>query len=158
MMRASDDKESARIRFDGEAERVRIGRPRLDRDGLRLFGRRLAAQTVTLSAAELAALFEGRTIAVDVGGVYIVYLNVDAGALDAVRLIGAVTGAPRFGCGDVGAGSSIPQREDPGARPTYEERVLAARIRVKIDRQQWWPRRVKTPEWIVQLAKGDISR
>jgi hypothetical protein len=157
MMPNGDDKESAWLRFEGEAKRVRIRRPRLDRDGLNLFGRRHAAQTVTLSAAELTALFEGRTMAVDVSGAYIVYVNVDPGALDAVRLLGAMTGVPRSGGVGGRAERSIPQRQDPGATPTYEERVLAARIRVKIDKQQRWPR-VKTPEWIVQLAKRDIGR
>jgi len=94
----------------------------------------------------------------DVGGQtgeYILYLKVDAGALDAVGLIGAMTGMRRRGART--AASSIPQREDPGTQPTYEERVLAARIRVRIDKQQRRPR-VKTPEWIVELAKGNIGR
>ena len=156
-MPTDDDKESAWIRFDGEAKRLRIRRKRLDRDGLYLFGRRHGAETVTLSAAELTALFEGRTLAVDVSGEYILYLSVDAGALDAVRLLGAMSGsAPNRRRGGP-TSSSIPQREDPGARPTYEEQVLAARIRVGIDKQQRRPR-VKTPEWIIQLAKGDIGR
>jgi hypothetical protein len=156
MMAAADDRQSAWIRFDGEAKRVRIRRPRLDRDGLRLFGRRRAAQTVTLSAAELTTLFEGRTIAVDVSGENIVYLNVDAGALDAVRLLGAMTGAPRRQGVGGRAETSIPQREELGAVPTYEERVLAARIRVKVDKQQRWPR-VKTPDWIVRLADEEMD-
>jgi len=156
-MPTDDDKESAWIRFDGEAKRLRIRRKRLDRDGLYLFGRRHGAETVTLSAAELTALFEGRTLAVDVSGEYILYLSVDAGALDAVRLLGAMSGTARERRGDEPGRSSIPQREDPGARPTYEEQVLAARIRVGIDKQQRRPR-VKTPEWIIQLAKGDIGR
>lgn len=156
-MPTADDKESARIRFDGEAKRVRIRRPRCDRDGLYLFGRRHAAQSVSLSAAELTALFEGRTLACDVSGEYIVYIGVDASALDALRLLGALNGSPRSQRRGTASGAAIPQREDPGARPTYEERVLAARIRVRIDKQQRRPR-VKTPEWIVQLAKGDIGR
>jgi len=157
-MPTDDDKESAWLRFEGEAKRLRIRRPRFDRDGLYLFGRRYAGQSVTLSAAEVTALFEGRTIAVDVGGQtgeYILYLKVDAGALDAVGLIGAMTGMRRRGART--AASSIPQREDPGTQPTYEERVLAARIRVRIDKQQRRPR-VKTPEWIVELAKENIGR
>jgi len=156
-MATDDDKASAWIRSEGEAERLRIRRPRLDRDGLYLFGRRYAAQSVTLTAAELTALFEGRTIAVDVTGEYIVYVRVDAGALDALELLGSMAGVPR-GQRRGGPGtSSIPQREDPGAQPTFQERVLAARIRVRIDKQQRRPR-VKTPEWIVELAKSDIGR
>jgi hypothetical protein len=157
MMPTDDDKQSARMQFEGEAKRVRIRRPRLARDGLTLFGWRRAAQTVTLSAAELTALFGGQTVACDVNGEYILYVSVDEGALDAVRLLGAMTGAPPFRPGVVRAQSPIPQRENPGATPTFEERVLAARIRVRVDSKQRRPR-VKTPDWIVQLAKGDIGR
>jgi hypothetical protein len=151
-MPTDDDKATAWLLSDGEAKRLLIHRPRLSRDGLYLFGRRFRAQTVTLSAAELAALFEGRTLAVDVTGEYIVYLRVDAGALDAVKLLGAMNGHR----GRSGA-DAIPQREDPGAKPTYEQRVLAARLRLKIDKQQRRPR-VETPAWIVRLAQGDIGR
>lgn len=156
-MPTDDDKASAWLLFEGEAKRLLIRRPRVSRDGLYLFGRRFRAQTVTLSAAELSALFEGRTLAVDVTGEYILYLRVDPGALDAVGLIGAMMGVPsgqrRGGQGT----SSVPQREDPGAHPTIEQQVLAARIRVRMDEQQRRPR-VKTPEWIVELAKRDIGR
>ena len=107
-----------------------------------------------MSAAELTALFEGKTCAVDVQGEYILYLRVDAGALEAVKLFGAMNG--RRG-GSRPETQAIPQRDGPGAQPTYEQRVLAARLRVKIDRQQRRPR-VKTPEWIVRLAQGDIGR
>lgn len=156
-MLTDDHEESAWIRFDGEAERLRIRVPRFDRDGLYLFGRRCAAQSVTLTGAELTTLFEGRTIAVDVTGEYIVYVRVDAGALDAVGLLGSMAGVPREKRRGGPGTSSIPQREDPGAQPTFEQRVLAARIRVRIDKQQRRPR-VKTPEWIVELAKRDIGR
>jgi hypothetical protein len=156
-MPTADDKESAWLRSEGEAKRLRIRRARLDRDGLYLFGRRHAAQTVTLSAAELSVLFEGRTLAVDVSGEYIVYVGVDAGALDALRLLGAMSGSPRSRSGGAGSRTSIPQREEPRGKPTHEERVLAARIRVKIDKQQRRPR-VRTPEWIVRLANEDIGR
>jgi len=156
-MPTDDDKESAWLRFEGEATRLRIRRARLDRDGLYLFGRRYAAQSVTLTAAELTALFEGRTIAVDVTGEYIVYVKVNTGALDAVGLLGAMTGVPRRQIRGGLETSSIPQRENPGALPTFEQRVLAARIRVRIDKEQRRPR-VKTPEWIVDLAKSDIAR
>jgi len=153
-MPTDDDKKSAWIRFEGEAKRLFVRRIRLSRDGLFLFSRRYAAETVTLSASELTALFDGKICAVDVQGEYILYLRVDAGALDAVKLLGAMNGhraRSRPGA------EAIPQREDPGARPTYEQRVLAARLRVKIDRQQRRPR-ATTPEWIVQLAQGDIGR
>jgi len=156
-MPTADDKESAGIRFDGEAKRLRIRRPRLSRDALRLFGPRRAAQSMRLSAAELTALFEGRTLAVDVNSEFILYVSVDAGALDAVKLLGAMSGSARVRRGVSSAASSIPQREDPGAQPTFEEQVLAARIRVRIDKQQRRPR-VKTPEWIVELSKENIRR
>lgn len=153
-MPTDDDKESAWLLFEGEAKRLLIRRPKISRDGLYLFGRRFRAQTVTLSAAELTALFEGKTLAADVTGEYIVYVRVDPGALDAVKLLGAMNG--RRGRSGPGAGA-IPQREDPEGRPTYEQRVLAARLRVKVDRQQRRPR-VRTPGWIVQLAQRDIGR
>ena len=153
-MPTDDDKATAGLLFEGEAERLLIRRPRVSRDGLYLFGRRFRAQTVTLSAAELTSLFQGKTLAVDVTGEYILYFRVDAGALDAVKLLGAMNG--RRGRSGPGEGA-IPQREDPDSKPTYEQRVLAARLRVKIDRQQRRPR-ATTPEWIVQLAQGDIGR
>jgi hypothetical protein len=156
-MPTDDDKASAWLLSDGEAKRLLIRRPRLSRDGLYLFGRRFRAQTVTLSAVELAALFEGRTLAVDVTGEYIVYLRVDTSALDAVGLLGAMAGVPQR-TRPAGPGTPpIPQREDSGAQPTFEQRVLAARVRVRIDKQQRRPR-VKTPEWIMKLAKSDIRR
>lgn len=158
-MATADDKNSAWLRYEGEAKRLRIRRARFDRDGLYLFGRRYAGQSVTLSAAELTGLFERRTLAVDVGGQtgeYILYLKVDDGALDAMGLLGAMTGSARDRRRGGPTSSPIPQREDPGGRPTYEERVLAARIRVRIDKQR--RPRVKTPEWIVELSKGDIGR
>lgn len=153
-MPTDDDKATASLLFEGEAQRLLIRRPKVSRDGLYLFGRRFRAQTVTLSAAELTALFEGKTLAADVTGEYILYVRVDPGALDAVKLLGAITG--RRGRSGPGA-DSIPQREDPERKPTYEQRVLAARLRVKIDRQQRRPR-VRTPEWIVRLARGDMGR
>jgi hypothetical protein len=153
-MPTDDDKQSAWLLFEGEAERLLIRRPKISRDGLFLFGRRFRAQTVMLSAAELTALFQGRTLAADVTGEYILYIRVDPGALDAVQLLGAMNGRrPRSRLG----AEAIPQREDPEGKPTYEQRVLAARLRVKIDRQQRRPR-VKTPGWIVRLAQSDIGR
>lgn len=84
------------------------------------------------------------------------YLSVESGALDVVELIGALRGGTGGRRGRArSAAPSIPRREDRGAQPTYEQRVLAARIR--IDNQQRRPR-VKTPEWIVELAKGNIGR
>jgi hypothetical protein len=153
-MPTDDDKKSAWLRFEGEAKRLLIQRPRLTRDGLFLFGRRYRAQTVTLTAAVLSALLNGRVLAVDVSEEYILYLRVDDEALDAVKLLGAMNG---HHAGPRSRDPAIPQREDPAWRPTYEQRVLAARIRVKIDGQQRRPR-VTTPEWIVRLAQGDIGR
>ena len=84
------------------------------------------------------------------------YLSVESGALDVVELIGALRGGTGGRRGRArSAAPSIPRREDRGAQPTYEQRVLAARIR--IDNQQRRPR-VKTPEWIVELAKGNIGQ
>ena len=90
-MPTDNDKASAWLRFEGEAKRLLIRRPRYDRDGLYLFGRRYAAETVKLTAAELSALFQGRTLAVDVSGEYILYVSADAGAVDAVALLSAMT-------------------------------------------------------------------
>jgi hypothetical protein len=42
----------------------------------------------------------------------------------------------------------IPQRE--ASKPSPEESILAAQIRVKLDRQD----RIPTPEWIVRLANS----
>jgi hypothetical protein len=153
-MPTDDDKATAWLRFEGEAKRLFVRRIRLSRDGLFLFSRRYAAETVTLSAAELTTLFEGRTLAVDVLGEYILYVSVESGALDAVKLLGAMNG--HSGRSRPGT-ELIPQRENPSANPTYEQRVLAARLRVKIDGRQRRPR-VKTPAWIVRLAQSDIGR
>ena len=71
-------------------------------------------------------------------------------------LLGAMSGSARDRRRGGPAASSIPQREDPGAQPTLEEKILAARIRVRVDKQR--RPRVKTPEWIVRLAKGEIGR
>ncbi|WP_188508823.1 hypothetical protein [Conyzicola nivalis] len=128
-MPTDDDKKSAWIRFEGEARRLLIRRPRFDRDGLYLFGRRYAAQTVTLTAAELQALLNGRVVAVDVVGEYLLYLNVEDGAVDAARSAVAV--------------------ERPQLRYSERVRVRAAQVRVNAGRRAHIP----TPEWIIELAK-----
>lgn len=78
-MASDQDKESAGIPFNGEAKRLTIRRPRLDRDGLYLFGRRWSAQSVVLTPREFQALSAGKTIAVDIRGEYLVYLLLDQG-------------------------------------------------------------------------------
>jgi hypothetical protein len=60
----------------GEAKRHTVRRPRVDRDGLFLFGRRWAAQTVSIAPDELTALLAGKTIAIDVLGEYVVYVSI----------------------------------------------------------------------------------
>lgn len=48
----------------------------------------------------------------------------------------------------------IPQRQASGG-PSKEEQVLAAQIRVKLDRQD----KIPTPTWIIQLANsGQVER
>jgi len=49
--------------------------------------------------------------------------------------------------GDEMSFAEVPQREASGG-PTREEQVLAAQIRVKLDRQD----KIPTPTWIVKLA------
>ena len=75
LMPSDADKASAGIDDGGEARRLSIRKIRPDRDGLFLFGRRHASQTVTLSPAELEALGRGKTIAVDVSGEYLLYVR-----------------------------------------------------------------------------------
>jgi hypothetical protein len=134
-MPTDDDKKSAWVRFEGEARRLLIRRPRFDRDGLYLFGRRYAAQTVKLTAAELQALLEGRVVAVDVVGEYLLYVSVEDGAVNETL-----------------AAKSAVVEEPP--RPRYSERVRvrAAQVRVNADRRA--RPRVPTPAWIVNLATG----
>jgi len=151
-MARRDDAQPARLRFDGEAKRVVVRRPRLGRDGWALFSRRSAAQSVTLTARELQALFEGRTVAVDVVGKYILYVAAEENALHAAGLLGALMGI-RSGASRTGTNNAVPNRADPEGAPTHRERVLAARIRVRLDRQSRRPR-VRTPEWIVRLANS----
>ena len=134
-MPTDDDKATAWIRFEGEAKRILIRELRLDRSGLYLFGRRWAAQTVTLTATELRALLEGRIAAVDVVGEYIAFVTIEAGALDEVL-----------------AAMSVGATEKP--RPRYSERVRvrAAQVRVAADRRA--RPKAPTPAWIVALARN----
>jgi hypothetical protein len=136
-MPTDDDKKSAWIRFEGEAKRLLIRRPRFDRDGLYLFGRRYAAQTVTLTAAELQALLDGRVVAVDIVGEYLAYLIIEDGAVDETL-----------------AARPAVVAEPP--RPQYSERVRvrAAQVRVNADRRA----RVPTPAWILTLASTSPAK
>jgi hypothetical protein len=134
-MATDEDKDSAWIRFEAETTIRAIRRPRLDRDGLFLFGRRHAAQLLILDQPILERLAEGKTIAVDVQGQYILYVQASAGS-------------------SFVASSLIDQTDSNGHedQPTHEEQVIAAQIRLKIDRKD----RKKTPEWIQRLAaEGD---
>lgn len=148
-MPTDSDRASASIRFEGEARRLTIRRPRLDRDGLFLFGRRYAAQTVTLTMDDVGWLRHGRTIAVDAVGEYLIYLQlrplVDAGAEAPTERAGA------HGCHSC-TQSVIPQRERPDRIPSDLLRAVAARVRVNADRRAG----VKTtPQWIIDLANSE---
>jgi hypothetical protein len=79
-MPTPEDKNSADIAFLGEANKLTIRKPRVDRDGLYLFGRRFAAQLVTLSEHEIEDLKAGRTIVIDILGEYILYIHHEAAA------------------------------------------------------------------------------
>jgi hypothetical protein len=70
------DKATAGVTSRGEAGRLLVRRPRLDRDGLFLFGRRHDSQTLTLSATELQGLASGKWLAVDVLGEYLLYIHI----------------------------------------------------------------------------------
>jgi hypothetical protein len=135
-MANDEDKESAWIRFEAETPIRVIRRPRLLRDGLFLFGRRHAAQLLILDQAILERLAEGKTIAVDVQRQYILYVQASAGSSSVA--------------------SSLTNQTDSNGRedqPTHEERVIAAQIRLKLDRKD----RKKTPYWIRRLAAEDDS-
>ena len=138
-MPTDEDRASASIRFEGEARRLTIRRPRWDRDGLYLFGRRYAAQTVTIEGAEWEAMARGRTIAVDVSNQYILYLRLDVASVEP-----AAIPAEAHSC------SQIPQRQKPNRRPSERVRAVAARVRVNADRRMGYV----TPDWIVRLARG----
>jgi hypothetical protein len=71
-----ETKATASMPLHGEAKRLIVRRLRMDRDGLFLFGRRWAAQTVSLAPDELTALLAGKTIAIDVLGEYVVYVSI----------------------------------------------------------------------------------
>lgn len=71
------DKDRAGMHSRGEAKRITVHRPRLDRDGLFLFGRRYDAHALTLTAAELDSLARGRWIAVDIANEYILYVRIE---------------------------------------------------------------------------------
>jgi hypothetical protein len=130
-MPTADDEESAWIRFEGVVKRKLVRRPRIDRNCWFLSPRRNAAQAVTLSAAELTALLDGRTLAVGVEGKNVLYIAVDAEASEEFPAHSRVDGA---------AGP---------ARFTERVRVRAAQVRVAADRRA----RVRTPKWIVELSK-----
>lgn len=150
-MPTDNDRASASIRFEGEARRMAIRRPRLERDGLYLFGRRYAAQTVTIEGAEWDAMVRGRTIAIDVSNEYILYLRLDVASVEP-----AAMPAEARRC------SQIPQRQDPNRSPSERVRAVAARVRVNADRRMGVR---NTPQWIVDLAnseqihypQGDVS-
>jgi hypothetical protein len=72
-----EDEATADVADGGEARHLVIRRPRLDRDGLFLFGRRYGPQTVTFGSSELRALVRDRWIAVDVVGEYIIHIHID---------------------------------------------------------------------------------
>lgn len=147
-MPTDDDRASAAIRFEGEARRLTIRRPRLDRDGLFLFGRRYAAQTVTITPDEIAQLFRRRAIAVDVVGEYLIYLRLDSrdgrGGVQAAQPAAALRCSSCTGCG-------IPQRESPDQVPSDLVRAVAARVRVNADRRAGF----HTPQWIIDLANSE---
>lgn len=147
-MPTDDDRASASIRFEGEARRLAIRRPRLDRDGLFLFGRRYAAQTVTLTVDEVDQLRHGRTIAVDVVGEYLIYLRLQDG-VDRRSEGAARSSAVHAWNGCTGGG--IPQRERPDRVPSDFVRAVAARVRVNADRRAG----VHTPQWIIDLANSE---
>src|SRR5690554_6801432 len=145
-----DDKDTAGLRFEGEAQRLHLHRPRLDRDGLYLFGRRHAAQVVTLGEDDLRTLLRGRVIAVDVLGEYLLYVRCDPD-----RLRDALTSAePRCAKPASGAASNVPQRERPDHAPSDRVRAVAARVRMKADKRAG----VQTPGWIKALAQTDSGR
>jgi hypothetical protein len=77
---SNGDKAEAGLPYRGEARRLRIRQPRFDRDGLFLFGRRHASQSLAVSADELEALAGGRWLAVDVFGEYILYIHLEEDA------------------------------------------------------------------------------
>lgn len=132
-MPTDDDKESAWLLFEGEAKRLLIRQPKWTRDGLYLFGRRHAARTVSLTAAELSALFDGRTLAVD-DGEYILYLSVDGATADEVLTAKAETAAAK-------------------AKPRYSERVRIRAAQVRVAADQRARPHASTPAWIVELAR-----
>lgn len=144
-MPTEDDKDSAGLRFEGEAQRLHLRRPRLDRDGLYLFGRRYAAQVVTLGEEDLRALRRGRVIAVDVLGEYLLYVSCHADPLGGA--------APRYAKPEYGA-TSVPQRERADHPPSDRVRAVAARVRMNADQRAG----VQTPAWIKVLAQTHSSR
>lgn len=145
-MPTDEDRASASIRYEGEARRLTIRRPRLDRDGLFLFGRRYAAQTVTLTDDESDQLRRGRTIAVDVIGEYLIYLQLhalaDAGSLRSARSA-AVPPCSSWSRGE------IPRRERPGQVPSDQVRAVAGRVRVNADSRAGG---AHTPQWVIDLT------
>jgi hypothetical protein len=76
-MPSEANKDRAGMHSRGEAKRITVRRPRLDRDGLFLFGRRYDAHALTLTGAELDGLARGRWIAVDIVNEYILYVRLE---------------------------------------------------------------------------------
>src|SRR5690554_1082200 len=114
-MPTDEDRASASIRYEGEARRLTIRQPRLDRDGLFLLGRRYAAQSVTLTVDDVAQLHRGRVIAVDVVGEYLIYLRLEEGVDRRSESAARSSAAP--GCSGC-TGCGIPQRERPDKTPS----------------------------------------
>jgi hypothetical protein len=147
-MPTDKDRASASIRFEGEARRLTIRLPRLDRDGLFLFGRRYAAQTVTLTLDEVDRLHSGRVIAVDVAGQYLIYIRLDPLVRARDETLAHHAGAQE-GCSCTP--SVIPQRERSDRIPSDLLRAVAARVRVNADRRAG----VSTPRWVIDLANSE---
>jgi hypothetical protein len=147
-MPTNEYRASASIRFEGEAPRLTTRRPRLARDGLFRFGRRYAAQTVTLTADDVDRLRRGRTIAVDVAGEYLIYLQhrplIDA---ETEALADHARSDGYYSCTQ----GVIPQRERPDRIPSDSLRAVAARVRVNADHRAG----VSTPRWIIELASSE---
>lgn len=75
---SNEDKAAAGLPYRGEATMLRIRRPRIDRDGLFLFGRRHSSQSLTVTVDEQGALSSGRWLAIGVLGECILHMQLEA--------------------------------------------------------------------------------
>lgn len=128
------------------APRLTIRRTRLDRDGLFLFGRRYAAQSVTLTEKDVDRLRRGRVIAVDVEGEYVAYIRLNVPTEQDPGRTAHAVGVPERGS-ELGDGTPLRQSD---RAPSDLLRAAAARVPVNADHRMG----IVASDWVLKLGEA----